>query len=103
MSNRLDNTFRIPLIPDPDLALRAGMAFTLSRAHAERVISFGRATAESFSVFGEVLEDLGRAIEQARRAQTLSALSDKELARRGLSRSGIPAAVWKIAPSIPAA
>ena len=94
MSNRLDSTIRHPIDLDPVLANRAGMSFVLSRERAEQVIGFGHAVAGAFAGLAAVFRELGLAIERARSARALSALSDAALARRGLDRTGIPAAVW---------
>ena len=43
MSNRLIQIGRVPMIPDPYVAIRAGQIFSSSRAQTERVLELGEA------------------------------------------------------------
>ena len=98
MSNRTVTSYRIPLITDPVTAGYASMAFTASRARTEQAVRVGESFAMLLRGIQQVFDDINHAIDCARNAQELFALSDKALAARGLDRSGIPAAVWKQVP-----
>lgn len=103
MSNRLDNTIRLPFFADPAIARAAGYNYMRARTRTERALALGESMTSLFTGITSIIGDVDRATRLALTAQRLCALSDRELARLGLERSGIPAAVWKLeTPASPA-
>ena len=90
MSNRLIQIGRVPLIPDPDVAIKASQAFSASRAQTERVVELG---ADCFSLLSTIrngIRGFANMIEKAIQIRNLSTMNDKYLADIGIRRDQLP-------------
>jgi len=90
VSNRLIQLGRVPLIPDPEIAIKAGQAFSLSLAQTERVVEMGRAFFSLLSSIGNGIRGFADMIERAIQVRDLSVMTDKSLADIGMRRDQLP-------------
>ena len=90
MSNRIIQTGCIPLIPDPQVALKAGQIFTTSREQTEQVIALGMAYLDLWSNIKNSFRGLADAVDRAVQIRNLSAMSDKSLSDIGIRRDQLP-------------
>jgi uncharacterized protein YjiS (DUF1127 family) len=98
VSNRLDSKIRLPFIADPELARYTAYSYAQARARIEQALAIGESMASLFTGIADIIDDVDHATRLALTAQRLAALSDRDLARLGLERGDIPAAVWKLEP-----
>ena len=90
MSNRLIQIGRVPLIPDPEVALKASQAFSFSQAQTERVTQLGEACFGLWSTLQNGIRQFGDLLERAIQIRNLSTMSDKSLADIGIRRDQLP-------------
>ena len=90
MSNRLIQIGRVPLIPDPVVALKASQAFSVSQAQTERVAHLGEAIFGLWSTLLNGISRFGDLLERANQVRNLSTMSDKSLADIGIRRDQLP-------------
>jgi hypothetical protein len=89
VSNRLLEIGRIPLIPDPAVAVRAGAVFAEALARADRVIRYKNAFFEPPARLWNALRRFGEMLERATYMRDLSVMGDRELEMRGVRRDQI--------------
>lgn len=90
MSNRLIQLGRVPLIPDPLVAIQASSAFSQSQAQTEQVQALGRAFRDMPGDIWNVVTGFASAIDQAIRIRMLSSMNDRALSDIGLRRDQLP-------------
>lgn len=90
MSNRLIQIGRVPLIPDPQVALKASQAFSVSRDRTERVLELGAAYLSLWSTIRDGLGRFTKTVERAIQNRSLSTMDDKGLADIGVRRDQLP-------------
>ena len=90
MSNRLCGTGRIPLMPEPLLAARAGAIFSESRLQSMQVSALGRAFFELPGALWNLVRSLGKTIENAVRLRDVACMSDHLLRDIGIRRDQLP-------------
>lgn len=90
MSNRLIQIGRVPLIPDPYVALKASEAFSLSRAQTEQVIALGAAYLRIPSFIRNTIRRCADRLERAIQIRNLSMMNDTSLADIGVRREQLP-------------
>lgn len=90
MSNRLLQVGRIPLIPDPHVALKASQALSGNQAQTERAVTVGRAFFEPLKLVGAVLHRFGNGLERALRIRNMATMNDAALADIGVRRDQLP-------------
>ena len=86
MSDRLIQIGRVPLIPDPYVAIKASQAFSTSRPQAERVIELGRAVSGLLSAIRNCARGFTDLLQRAIQIRNLSTMTDKSLSDIGLRR-----------------
>ena len=86
MSNRLIQLGRIPLIPDPQVALKASEAFSVSSEQTKRVQILGTAYLELLLAIRKTFGGFANALEKAMRVRSLSGMSNQSLADIGIRR-----------------
>ena len=90
MSNRLIQIGRVPLIPDPHVAIKASQAFSFSKDQTERVLELGRAYFSLPSIIGNGIRRCADRIETAMQIRSLSVMTDDSLADIGIRRDQLP-------------
>lgn len=90
MSNRLADAGRIPLMPEPLLAARAGTRFRESRLQSMQVSALGRAFFELPAALWNLVRSLGKTIENAMRLRDVACMSDHLLRDVGIRRDQLP-------------
>ena len=90
MSNRLIQIGRVPLIPDPRVALQASRAFSASRDQTERVIELGVSYFNLLSSIRNGIRNFTKILERAMQIRSLSTMSDQSLADIGVRRDQLP-------------
>ena len=90
MSNRLTQIGRVPLIPDPRVAIRASQAFSACRDRTEKVRNLGAAYLNLLSTIRDSLRAFTKTVERAIQIRTLSTMDDKALADIGVRRDQLP-------------
>lgn len=90
MSNRLCGAGRIPLMPEPLLAARAGTIFSESRLQSLQVSALGRAFFELPATLWNLVHSLGKTIENAVRLRDVACMSDHLLRDIGIRRDQLP-------------
>ena len=90
MSNRLIQIGRIPLIPDPYVAIKASEAFSISRAQTERVVAMGTAYFSVLLAIRNGISQFVARLERALQIRNLSAMTDQSLADIGVRRDQLP-------------
>jgi len=90
VSNRLIQLGRVPLIPDPGVAIKASQAFSLSQVRTERVVELGTAFSSLLSIIGNGIRRLADMVERAIQVRDLSMMTDKSLADIGIRRDQLP-------------
>ncbi len=90
MSNRLIQIGRVPLIPDPSVAVKASQAFSFSEAQTERVIELGTSYSSLLSIIRNGIRGFVDTLERAIHIRNLSTMTDKNLADIGLRRDQLP-------------
>jgi uncharacterized protein YjiS (DUF1127 family) len=86
VSNRLIQIGRVPLIPDPDVAIKASQVFSSSRAQTQQVVELGRAYGGLLANVRNGIRRFGDMLERAIQIRNLSTMSDKALADIGVRR-----------------
>jgi hypothetical protein len=89
MSNRLLVIGRIPLIPDPEMAMRAGALFADAIALTDRAIQYKNGFFAPTTTLMSALRRFRQIVERAVYLRDLSVMCDRELAIRGVRRDGI--------------
>ena len=90
MSNRLSEPGRLPLIPEPLVAARAGAIFSQSRLQSIRVFELGKAFLELPSDLWNLVRQFGKTIENAMRLRDVACMNDHLLADIGIRRDQLP-------------
>ena len=90
MSNRLLQIGRVPLIPDPDVAVKASQQFAISQTQTELVLDLGRAFGGLLSKTQNGVRTFLDLLERANQIQSLYTMSDKALADIGFRRDQLP-------------
>ena len=90
MSNRLIQIGRVPLIPDPYVAIKAGQAFSFSQAQTDRVIALGTAYFGLLSLLLNGIRGTADMLERAVQIRNLSTMTDASLADIGIRRDQLP-------------
>lgn len=90
MSNRLSHMDRLPLIPDPLVAIQASSAVSLSQSQTEQVFALGRAFRQMPMDIWHALSNCARVIEEATRIRDISSMDDGMLSDIGLRRDQVP-------------
>ena len=90
MSNRLIQIGRVPLIPDPDVAVKASQAFSFNQAQTERVALLGKDCFSLWSSLRNGIRRFGDLLGRAIQIRNLSTMSDKSLADIGIRRDQLP-------------
>ena len=90
MSNRLGQNGRIPLIADPNVAVKASQILYLSKFQTEQVVDLGRAYGGLLSKLRQGIRGFGDLLERAIQIRNLSTMSDKALADIGVRRDQLP-------------
>jgi uncharacterized protein YjiS (DUF1127 family) len=90
VSNRLIQIGRVPLIPDPDVALKASQAFSVNEAQTARVTHLGEVCFGFWSIIRNGIQGFADMLETAIQIRDLSTMSDKSLADIGLRRDQLP-------------
>jgi uncharacterized protein YjiS (DUF1127 family) len=86
VSNRLIQLGRVPLIPDPLVALQASSAFSNSQSQTNQVIAIG----QSISGLWHAITGCAKAIDNALQIRRISSMDDRLLSDMGLRRDQIP-------------
>ena len=89
MSNRLIEIGRIPLIPDPAAAVKAGALFAECQGRTDRVVQYKNDFFEPPTKLWAALRRWGQALDQANYMQGLSVMGDRALAIQGVQRDKI--------------
>ena len=89
MSNRLLQIGRVPLIPDPLVAIKASQAFESSQLQTQRVIDLGNAYLSLPSLIRNGIRLFKDSLDRAIRIRNLSTMSDTALADIGVRRDGL--------------
>ena len=90
MSNRLIQIGRVPLIPDPYVAIRASQAFSFSRSQTERVTELGTDSFGLLSAIRNGIRWFGDFLERAIKIRYLSTMTGKSLADIGIRSDQLP-------------
>jgi hypothetical protein len=90
--------YRIPMITDPVTAGQVGDALASAHARIDQAKRILDAYADLITGADTFLEAMSRALDSALEARKLFALTDDQLADRGILRENIPALVWKRGP-----
>ncbi len=90
MSNRLIQIGRVPLIPDPYVAIKASQAFSFSQAQTERVIELGTDCFGLLSTIRNGIRGFADLLDRAIQIRNLSTMTDESLADIGLRRDQLP-------------
>ena len=90
MSNRLIQIGRVPLIPDPSVAIKASQAFSFNQAQTERVLELGTAYFSLLSIIRSGMRGFVDTLERAIQIRNLSTMTDESLADIGLRRDQLP-------------
>ncbi len=90
MSNRLIQIGRVPLIPDPSVAIKASQAYSFSQAQTERVTELGTAYFSLLSIIRSGIRGFVDMLERAIQIRNLSTMTDASLADIGLRRDQLP-------------
>lgn len=90
MSNRLNEIGRVPLMPDPLVALQTSSAFSLSQDQTEQVMALGRAFRDMPKDIWSAISGCAKIIEEATRIRDIAAMEDSMLSDIGLRRDQIP-------------
>lgn len=90
MSNRLIQIGRVPLIPDPQVALKASQVFSANRDRTERVLELGTAYLNLLSTIRDGVLGFTKTVERAIQIRSLSTMDDKALADIGVRRDQLP-------------
>lgn len=90
MSNRLVQVGRVPLIPDPQTALKASQVFFSTRDQAGKVVELGAAYLELLAGIWTGLRRFADRLDRAVRIRNLSMMTDAGLADIGLRRDQLP-------------
>lgn len=89
MSNRLIQTGRVPLMPDPMVAIQRNSAFASSKEQTNQVLALGRAfRALPMDIWNAVM-GVAQSMHDAIRIRNISSMNDRELADIGLRRDQI--------------
>ena len=86
MSDRLIQVGRVPLIPDPYIAIQARQAFSTSRAQTERVVELGRTVYGLLSGIRNCARGFTDLLQRAIQIRNLSTMTDKSLSDIGIRR-----------------
>lgn len=86
MSNRLTQIGRVPLIPDPDVAVKASELFSISQAQTKQVVELGRAFGDLLASMRNGVQQFTDLLERATQIRNLSTMSNKSLADIGIRR-----------------
>ena len=90
MPNRLIQIGRVPLIPDPLVALKASEAFSASRDQTTRVIELGISFCTLLSSIRHGIRNFSNILERAMQIRSLSTMSDQSLADIGVRGDQLP-------------
>ena len=90
MSNRLIQIGRVPLIPDPDIAIKASQVFSNTQAQMNQVIELGNAYLGLWSNLRNSFRRFSELLDRASEVRNLSTMSDKSLADIGIRRDQLP-------------
>lgn len=90
MSNRLIQIGRVPLIPDPDIAIKASQVFSNSQSQMEQVIRLGHAYLGLWSHLRNSFRRFFDLLDRATEVRNLSTMSDQSLADIGIRRDQLP-------------
>ena len=90
MSNRLIQIGRVPLIPDPDVAVKASQAFSFNQDQTKRVTDLGEDCFGLWSTVRNGIRGFVDMLETAIQIRNLSTMSDKSLADIGIRRDQLP-------------
>lgn len=90
MSNRLIQIGRVPLMPDPLVAVQASNAFASSKEQTDQVFALGRAFRQMPQDIWNAIRGCAQAMEDAIRIRGLSSMNDRALSDIGLRRDQIP-------------
>ena len=91
MSNRLGTQYRLPLIADPELAVRTSNTFEAGRTGAKNLENLVTGVSHSVKNIRAFTHWVARTIGLALWMKNLWALSDEELAQHGVFRHNIGA------------
>jgi len=90
VSNRLNEIGRVPLMPDPLVALQTSNAISLSQNQTEQVLALGRAFRDMPKDIWNAVSGCAKAIEEATRIRDLASMEDSMLSDIGLRRDQVP-------------
>ena len=90
MSNRLADAGRLPLLPEPMPAARAGAVFSETRLQSDRVFELGRAFFELPADIWNVVRHVRKSIESAISLRDVARMNDHLLADIGIRRDQLP-------------
>ena len=90
MSNRLIQTGRVPLMPDPMVAIQENSAFASSKEQTNQVLALGRAFRQLPWDVWNAIRGCARAMDVAVRIRSLSSMNDRALSDIGIRRDQIP-------------
>lgn len=90
MSNRLLQVGRIPLIPDPYVALKASQALSYSQVQTDRVMALGQAYFRPLARLGKAIRRYADSLERTLQIRNLATLNDASLADIGFRRDQLP-------------
>lgn len=90
MSNRLIQIGRVPLIPDPYVAIKASKAFSFSQARTDRVSQLGADCFGFLSAIRNGIRGIADMLERAIQIRNLSTMTDQSLADIGIRRDQLP-------------
>jgi uncharacterized protein YjiS (DUF1127 family) len=90
VSNRLLQIGRVPLMPDPQVALQASSLFESSKQQTDQVFALGRAFRQLPGDIWRVFQSCAQSVHNATRIRTLSSMNDRALSDIGLRRDQIP-------------
>ena len=89
MSNRLLHEGRVPLVPDPGMAIQTSSAFAASQEQTDQVRALGRAFRALPKDILSAINGIAQLMHDAIRIRNISTMSDRELADIGLRRDQI--------------
>lgn len=90
MSNRLIQVGRIPLIPDPHVALKASQALSFSQVQTDRVMALGQDYVRPVARLGNAIRRYADRLERALQIRNLATMNDTTLADIGFRRDQLP-------------
>ncbi len=90
MSNRLIEIGRIPLIPDPHVAVKASLVFSQNRAQTNQVMELGKSFVELPLALWKAIRSYKKILDSAMHMRDLCSMNDRALADIGIRRDQIP-------------